>query len=73
MQFVEDTVMYEAVKAVLFSHCDLNTIKADTPNTVIGEKAHAFLQARRILEDGFRELNRSRRMPEPDRRNPNFI
>lgn len=60
-QFVEDEVMYEAVRSVLLSMCDMNTLTNDVPNAELGEKARAFLQAREIITKAYKEMERYRK------------
>lgn len=65
-QFLEDTVMYSAVKAVLFAQCDLNKANtkvsfAETSNEQLGQLIRGWEQAREILTFGFKELEKYRK------------
>ena len=60
-QFVQDEAMFNAVKGVFLSSCDLNTIKVTTPNVELGEITLGWLQARELIQQGFKELEKYRR------------
>lgn len=57
-QFVSDDVMFNTVKGAILSQCDLNSIEKNMPNIYLGETAKAWLQAREIIEHGFREIEK---------------
>lgn len=74
-QFVEDSVMFAAVRAILFSRCDLNSLSLDIPTAELAPRAAAYLQAREILEAGFRELSKYKKSTSASERetNPNGV
>ena len=77
-QFVEDTVMFLAVKAILFSEFDLNTVIVGgetMSNEVLGQITHAKLGGRILLEAGFKELGKFKRPEQRDKPvdNPNHV
>lgn len=65
-QFVEDDAMFNAVKGILFTQCDLNTMHRNvsfstTTNEELGELARSWEQAREILVQGFKEIEKHRK------------
>lgn len=61
-QFADNEPMFNAVRAVLYGHCDLNNIQKGTIQDV-GEKSLAFMTAREILRDAFKEIGKFRTKP----------
>lgn len=59
-QFVEDEVMYGAVKAILEAKFDLNKMDyrdETVTNEVLGQLARAGIEGRDLLALGFKELD----------------
>lgn len=73
-QFLSDDVMYNAVKAILFSEFDLN-IQYDA--TITGaeryEQVQAILKGRTLLEKGFKALDVFKRDPQPSEPRQNIV
>lgn len=62
-QFVEDTVMYHAVKSILMSEFDANNLM-NTPRHERDTALQACFDGRAALEKGFNEINKHRRQPQ---------
>lgn len=57
-QFIQDKAMFEAVKGVLLSHCDLNQISVDHPKDELGDITMSYLRARDIILKSFKEIEK---------------
>ena len=70
-QFLEDTAMYHSIRQVLEQQFDLNKldVKQDTPNMQLGEITRACRNGAHLLEKGFKELEKFRRV-EPSTKSP---
>lgn len=60
-QFVNDEVMYSGVKNILLSRFDLNTLRMEEQSlALIGETAASWIVARRLLGEGFKDIEKYR-------------
>lgn len=74
-QFVNDTVMFYAVKSILEAQFDLNSLVVEgLDNDQMGERTRACLEGRDKLRQGFRDIEKFR-APEraQNEDNPNQI
>jgi hypothetical protein len=63
-QFVEDEVMYLAVKGLLEAQFDLNVqIKDDMDNALITEIVRGCIDGRKRLREGFKNIDTHRKQP----------
>lgn len=63
-EFLEDEVMFNAVKNILLAQFDLNALfqnKSDIPSSEIFELGRAYTEGRNILEKGFKEIEKNKR------------
>ena len=65
--FLEDTVLYSAVKDVLEAQFDLNklTYSEDKGNVQIFEELRGYIVGKKLLEKGFNELEKFRKSSHP--------
>lgn len=71
-QFVEDDVMFNAVKAALFAHFDLNIhVTSGLPRAERFELVDACLLGGKRLEDAFKDLGKYRKSPASGNRTGN--
>ena len=69
-QFVEDEVMFNAVKGLLLSFCDLNgaakkiSYVENKDDALLGSIMRAWGEARKTIELGFKDLEKYRKRAE---------
>jgi len=71
--FVQDTVLFNAVRAILFSQFDLNEQEyGDKDNQGLGEITRAAIQGRELLTQGFKEIEKYKKQDNerPTNKNP---
>jgi hypothetical protein len=67
----DNPTLFEAVKGLLLAKCDLNHIKANTPNAELGEITRALLTAREMIEEAFTEIATYKTVKDnPEKPNP---
>lgn len=73
-QFIEDSVMYNAVKAILYAHFDANSLEL-VPRSERDTAVQAIFDGRKYLDKGFKDLERFRRRDasNKDENNPNGV
>lgn len=74
--FVEDDVMFHAVKAILFSHFDLNNVvNTSEAMTEQFDRVMAVARSRNLLEEGFKDLLKFKKgsRGEKNTSNPNGV
>ena len=70
-QFVEDTVMYHAVKAIIFEQFDLNKHIPSQPNSERYEAVIACIEGQKRLQQAFYELDKFKKYPTYPQNNTN--
>lgn len=66
-KFLEDEVLLEVVRKVLFNEFDLNNFeirKEDISNEILGQIARSVLGGKKLLEKGFEEIEKFRKVEE---------
>lgn len=57
-QFVEDTVLYQAVREILEAEFDLNVVvKEETPSSELVEMVKSRIDGRKLLSNGFKKID----------------
>lgn len=68
-QFLDDEAMYQAVRKILEAQFDLNNmtanIQSDVADERLGEMTRSCLGGAALLKQGFKELEKFRRVPAP--------
>lgn len=81
-QFADDEVLFHAVKGILMSHCDLNSVHEHSKTNfgtedteTLGHVTRGFGLAKHVLARGFKELEKYRTpaAPSRDAKNPNQV
>ncbi len=64
-KFLDDELLVEIIKKVLFEQFDLNKpIEGECDNETLGQITRARLEGKKLLEEGFRELKNFRKVEE---------
>lgn len=71
-QFCQDEVMFEAVRSVLLSRCDLNTaVVVEGDDAMLGQITRATITAREFIRLGFKDIEKYRHAPKVESTSPN--
>lgn len=73
-QFIEDATMYNAVRSLLEEQFDANIqFTSETNNYELSERVRAVLEGRKLLEQGFKEIQKYRKENAQDKQPINIV